>query len=183
MKHLVVLLTISTLLLSSCMKKESSTNESMRADSVKNTNIENYRKVTDMMNSGKMDDLGKYISDNYTEHQMMPGQKPGIAGLKEMMTGMKAAYPDMKFTINHITADSNMIWALSTMTGTNTGSMMGMPPTGKAINVQAVDVIRLENGKAVEHWGFMEEKKMMEQMGMMPPMDAHHGDMKAPKGK
>jgi predicted ester cyclase len=141
----------------------------MRIDSIRKSNIESFRKVTDIMNFGKMDDTGKYIADNYTEHQMMPGQKPGLAGMKEMMAGMHMAYPDMKFTINQITADTNMIWGLSTMTGTNTGSMMGMPPTGKAINVQAVDIVRLENGKAVEHWGFMEEKKMMQQMGMMPP--------------
>ena len=169
------------------MKKEGGANEAMmKADSVKNANIESYRKVIDMMNTGKMDDMGKYIDDKMVDHQMMPGQKPGLAGLKEMMMGMHTAIPDMKFTINQITADSNTIWALSTMTGTNTGSMMGMPPTGKAINVQAVDIIRLSNGKAVEHWGFMEEKKMMEQMGMMPhegPPPAADGNMAPPEMK
>lgn len=163
---------VCALLLFSCSKgggSNAAADAAMKADSIRKGNIDAYMKVTDMLNTGKMDDLGKYIAESFTEHQVWPGQKPGLAGMKESMTQMRTAYPDMKFTINSITADSNMIWALSTMTGTNSGPMMGMPPTNKKINVQAVDIVRLENGKCVEHWGFMEEKKMMQQLGMMPP--------------
>lgn len=175
MKYLLALLSISALFLSSCMKKEGAATASMEAtmkmqDSIRNANIAGYMAVTNMMNSGKMDDMGKYISDSYVEHQMMPGQEPGIAGLKKMMTDMHTAFPDMKFSVNHITADSNMIWAHFTMTGTNTGSFMGMPATGKQINIEGADIIKLDaNHKAIEHWGYMEGEKMMQQLGMAPP--------------
>jgi predicted SnoaL-like aldol condensation-catalyzing enzyme len=43
----------------------------------------------------------------------------------------------------------------------------GMPATNKPIDIHTVDVLRFENGKVVEHWGYMEEFKMMEQLGMM----------------
>jgi predicted ester cyclase len=43
-----------------------------------------------------------------------------------------------------------------------------MPATNKPVDVYAVDVLRFENGKVVEYWGYMEEMKMMEQLGMMP---------------
>jgi len=181
MKHLFALLCISSLLLSSCMKKEGGMDAAMKAaDSVRNYNIAGYHAVNDMFNSGKMDDLGKYIADNMVDHQMMPGQKPGLAGMKEVMTGFRAAFPDLKFTTNHITADSNMIWAQYTMTGTNTGPFMGMPATGKSVKIDGMDLIRLENGKCVEHWGYDEGRKMMEQLGLMPPMGAPSagGDMK-----
>jgi steroid delta-isomerase-like uncharacterized protein len=177
MKHLLALLAISSVLLSSCMKKESATSDAMmRADSVKKSNMDNYQKVMDMFNSGKMDDMGKYCADNMVDHQLFPGQKPGLAGVKETMTGFRAAFPDLKFTTNHIIADSNMIWAQYTMTGTNMGPMMGMPPTGKSIKIDGMDLIRLENGKCVEHWGYNEHGKMMEQLGMMPPMGAPPAD-------
>ena len=182
MKHLLALLAISTVLLSSCMKKESGSSDAMmRTDSMKKANIENYGKVMDMFNSGKMDDMGKYCTDNMVDHQLFPGQKPGLAGVKEAMAGFRAGFPDLKFTTNHIIADSNMIWAQYTMTGTNTGPMMGgMPPTGKSIKIDGMDLIRLENGKCVEHWGYNEGRKMMEQLGLMPPMGAPPagGDMK-----
>src|SRR5579864_7893482 len=173
MKHLLALLAISSVLLSSCMKKDAGSADAAKkaADSVINYNINGYRAVNDMFNNGKMDDLGKYCADNLVDHQMMPGQKPGLAGLKEMMTGFRAAFPDLKFTTNYITADSNMIWAQYTMTGTNTGPFMGMPATGKSVKIDGMDLIRLENGKCVEHWGYDEGRKMMEQLGLMPPMD------------
>jgi len=172
MKHLLALLAISTVLLTSCMKKEGGASDAAMkaADSVRNYNIAGYNAVNDMFNSGKMDDMGKYCADNMVDHQLFPGQKPGLAGVKEAMTNFRAAFPDLKFTTNHIIADSNMIWAQYTMTGTNTGPMMGMPPTGKSIKIDGMDLIRLENGKCVEHWGYNEGRKMMEQLGLMPPM-------------
>src|SRR5438105_2247110 len=131
MKKLLALLAISTLVLSSCMKKDAasaSMDIAMKAaDSLKNNNIAGYNAVAEMFSNGKFDNMGKYIADNYVEHQLMPGQKQGLAGLKELMTGFRTAFPDMKFTTNHITADSGNIWAHFTMSGTNSGSFMGMP--------------------------------------------------------
>jgi predicted ester cyclase len=46
--------------------------------------------------------------------------------------------------------------------------MMGMPPTNKQIHIDDIDVIRVVDGKAAEHWGFAEEMKMMQQLGLMP---------------
>ncbi|HET9137471.1 MAG TPA: ester cyclase [Candidatus Kapabacteria bacterium] len=155
----------------------------IKADSTKKAQIAAYMAVNDMFNTGKFDDMGKYIEANYVEHNLHPGEKPGLDGLKEHMTMLRAAFPDVKFTINNITADSNMIWALMTITGTNSGPFMGMPATGKAINFQGVDIVKLQNGKCTDHWGFYQDMKMMEQMGMMPPMGGHPDMKEAPKGK
>jgi predicted ester cyclase len=149
----------------------------MRTDSIIKANIAGYDAVSQMILSGKMDDMGKYIADNYTEHQMPPGMKPGLAGLKEHMMMMKTAYPDMKWTHDHIIADTNMIWAHFTMTGTNTGPWMGMPPTGKKVNFQGVDIIKLgPDGKATDHWGYIDEMTMMSQLGLMPGMGGGGND-------
>ena len=172
MKHLLALVAISAVLLSSCAKKDTGASESsLKADSTKLKNIEGYRAVTDMFNSGKMEGLDKYIDANFQEHQMEPGMKPGLAGLKENMTNFRAAFPDLKFTINDIVAEGDKVWALSTMTGTHSGGpFMGMPANGKSFTAQGVDIVRITNGKAVEHWGFYDNMKMMSDHGAMPPM-------------
>ena len=171
MKHLLALLTVSSLLLSSCMKKDTSSSEaSVKADSVKLKNIEDFRAVNDIFNSGKYDGLDKYIESNFVDHQAEPGQKPGLQGLKEIMTQFRAAFPDLKFTINDIVAEGDKVWALSTMTGTHSGGdFMHMPANGKSFTAQGVDIVRIINGKAVEHWGFADNMKMMADLGMMPP--------------
>jgi steroid delta-isomerase-like uncharacterized protein len=110
-----------------------------------------------------------------------------LEGLKEQMTGFRAAFPDLKFTINDIIADGDKVWALSTLTGTHTGAaFMGMPANGKSFTAQGVDIVRITNGKAVEHWGFYDNMKMMADLGMMPPppgAPGEKGTMPAGKGK
>ena len=185
MKHLLVLLAISTVLLTSCMKKDTAaTDSSMKVDSNKQKNIDSYKVVLGMFSSGKLDDLNKYIADDFNEHSPWPGQKPGLAGLKEGMTGFRASFPDLKITPKEVTSDGDWIFAHYNMTGTNTGSFMGMPPTGKKVDIDGMELIKLNNGKCTDHWQYSEGRKMMEQLGMMPPMDAPPaGDMKAPEGK
>jgi len=169
MKHLIALAAITTVFLSSCMKKDTGSSEaSLKADSVKLKNIEGYRAVIGIFNSGKLDELDKYFEANYQEHEVEPGQKGGLTGLKESMTAFRTAFPDLKFTVNDIVAEGDKVWALITMTGTNSGSFMGQPPTGKSTTFQGVDIVRITNGKAVEHWGFYDNMKMMSDMGMMP---------------
>ena len=52
------------------------------------------------------------------------------------------------------------------MTGTNQGVFMGMPATGKQVSILAVDVSRARDGMFVEHWGFVDQGALMEQLGM-----------------
>lgn len=61
------------------------------------------------------------------------------------------------------------VLAYFTTTGTNSGPFMGKPATNKTISFEGVDIIRVKNGKAVEHWGVYDNLKMMQQLGMMPP--------------
>src|SRR5437016_1882522 len=133
MKHFLALLCIS-LLLVSCSKKESvgSSESSLKADSPKLKNIENTRTVFADFNTGKYDDLDKYIDANIIEHNPNPHQKPGLAGLKEWLTESHKSLPDMKMTIDDIVAEGDKVWILETMSGTNSGGFMGMPANGKS---------------------------------------------------
>jgi steroid delta-isomerase-like uncharacterized protein len=131
------------------------------------------KKVYDMFNTGDMSKLSEFVDDNFVEHSPMPGQKPGLSGLVEAIEMMKKGYPDMKMTIKDITVDctNNKAAVLYTMTGTNTGEMMGMPPTNKKIEVLGIDYLLFKDGKATEHWGYFDMETMMKQLGMMPEGD------------
>ena len=105
------------------------------------------------------------------DHSPFPGQKPGLAGLKEAFEVFRKAYPDMKFVMNDIIVNSTNDKAsvLFTFTGTNKGEMMGMKPTGKSVSIQGIDYMYFnKEGKAIEHWGYVDSDAMMQQLGMMP---------------
>jgi steroid delta-isomerase-like uncharacterized protein len=120
-------------------------------------------------NSGELSKLSDIIAENFTEHSPMPGQKQGLAGLIEMMQGMKTAYPDMKFTVQDVVFSGDKAAVLFRFTGTNTGSWFGMPATNKAVDFMGLEMLKFNSeGKATDHWGYIEESKMMMQLGIMP---------------
>ncbi len=166
----------ATLLLASCGNKSGdgmATANNAKADSMKTA----YKAISDAWDAGKVDEFDKYVAANAVDHDGMPGQKPGIAGMKEMASMMKAGYPNMKSTIEDLRVDGDVLTVRYKVSGTNSGAMMGMPPTNKKMSdVGGYDQMRWENGKFVEHWGVFDAAKMMMQLGMMPhPPDCEPG--------
>lgn len=174
MKSRLILLAIcAAFFVAGCQKKEGA------ADSSTNTKTDSIKTALNAMytawEAGKLDELGKYMSENFVEHNPMPGQKPGLAGMIEMSKDMMAGFPDMKWKTDDIRVEGDIITARGTMSGTNSGPIMGMPATNKKVtNVMGIDQFRWENGKFVEHWGLIDVHTWMTQLGMMPDMAAAH---------
>lgn len=172
MKHVLTLFA-AALLIAACGENNAGEKAAAKAhaDSVRAS----ITAVYDLMSSGgNLDELDKYIAADFVEHQKMPGYPDGLEGLKKMMADFHAAYSDLKTTVVDVIVEGDKAAAIYHMTGTNTGPFMGMPATNKTFDIHGVDWMRFENGKSVEHWGFMEEMKMMMQLGMMPEGDMSH---------
>lgn len=175
--RLLIMLACAAIFASSCAKKEgenaaagmgaaaAGSASNAKADSMKAA----YKVVSEAFDAGNVDVFDKYVAVNAVDHNPMPGTPPGLAGMKEMAKGLHVAFPDMKSTIESMTVEGDILTARFRMVATNSGPMMGMPATNKKVDVMGIDQIRWENGKFVEHWGLMDEHKMMEQLGMMPP--------------
>jgi steroid delta-isomerase-like uncharacterized protein len=127
--------------------------------------------VEEVFNKGNMAYIDQYVAPDFVDHTPSPEQEPGTAGLKKMFTEWHAAMPDMKASVINVITQGDLVAMQVSMSGTQTGPMMGMPATGKKMDITGVDILRMKDGKAVEHWGYSEEAKMMMQLGMMPPMD------------
>jgi predicted ester cyclase len=75
----------------------------------------------------------------------------------------------LRFDAEDFLASGNKVVARSRVSGTNKGEFMGMPATGKSINVQAIDIVRFGNdGLAAEHWGVLDMMSIMQQLGAIP---------------
>jgi steroid delta-isomerase-like uncharacterized protein len=126
--------------------------------------------VDEVMNNGNMAKVDELMAADFVEHEEMPpGTPPGREGCKAFFVMFRKAFPDTKVTIDDLMAEGDKVMALETWTGTNKGSFMGMPATGRTVSFQCVDVVRMENGKAVEHWGVADRMGMMQQLH--PQMD------------
>jgi predicted ester cyclase len=74
----------------------------------------------------------------------------------------------MQITVESIVADGDEVATRGYWTGTNKGSFMGMPSTGKKVKVPYVDWWKIQNGKFTENWVQMDMQVMFTQMGVMP---------------
>lgn len=119
---------------------------------------------------GNVEALDLLFAPNYKEHQF--GMKTTLEGLKEDIHALRAAFPDLHYTIEDSVADGDTVWMRMTAHGTNLGPFMG-PPTNKAINITVMDVCRFENGKIVEHWGVPDRFAVLAQLGLLPKSAGH----------
>jgi predicted ester cyclase len=169
-KLFYVLLVSGIVCLYSCTPKTDMAHDGRHAMEEKNKAA--MMKVQDAFATGSTN-IDEYVAENMVEHTPDPNIKTqGREGLKEMITMVHTAYPDGKMEVIKMVADSDYVIAHFRMTGMNSGPWGTMPATNKSMDVNGVDIVRFENGKGVEHWGYFEEMKMMTQLGLMPPMDA-----------
>jgi len=78
------------------------------------------------------------------------------------------AFPDLYFTVEDLIAEGDEVVARVTMSGTQHGAFMGIPPTGKHVTITGIDINRFVGGKSVEHWVEMDTLGMMQQLGVIP---------------
>lgn len=130
------------------------------------------RRMYDMFNTGNLDSLADYMGDDVVDHQMDPSIKStGLQAVHDLVAMYRTAMPDFHQEILAISTTGDRTWLQLRLTGTNTVPLSTTPATGKAVDVMGIDMLRFEHGKAVEHWGYMEEMKMMQQLGLMPAPD------------
>ncbi len=131
--------------------------------------IATLRRFYELINNGDVDGAGDLLADDFIEHEVAPGLSPTKTGTKELFAMMIAAFPDLRFDVEDMLVDGNKVVGRAKVTGTNTGSFMGMPATDKTIDIQAIDIVHIgEDGLAQEHWGIMDMMSMMQQLGLAP---------------
>ncbi len=127
------------------------------------------RRLYDRLNAGDVDGFAELLADDFVEHEETPGLAPTKDGVKAFFRMYIAAFPDLRMDVEDIVASGTKVVARVTATGTNRGEFMGMPATGKRINVQLIDIMRFgDDGLVHEHWGVIDALAMMQQLGAMP---------------
>lgn len=129
------------------------------------------RGLKDAINSGSFDVFDELVVEDFQEHLNVVGAAPGREGYRQMMQGMRAAFPDFAVEHYNIIGEGDTVSFRMIATGTHQGDFAGIPPTGKQIAVQGMEMMRFEDGRAVERWGEIDQLGMLQQLGVMPAPD------------
>jgi predicted ester cyclase len=128
------------------------------------------RLIEEGFNLGKLDVCDELISHDQVEHQNFgPDHASGPEGVKAVIASLRNAFSDFHLAIEDIAVDDDKVWLHMAATGTNDGSFMGNPPTGRPVRTEVFDLLRVENGKSVEHWGVPDRLGALFQLGLAKP--------------
>ena len=127
------------------------------------------RRMYDLVNAGDVDGFGDVLADDFVEHEELPGLAPTKEGVKAFFRMYIAAFPNLRFDVEDVLASGDKVVARVRVSGTHEGEFMGMPATGKGVDVQLIDIVRFgADGLAREHWGVFDALAMMQQLGVVP---------------
>ena len=134
-------------------------------------NKRRYQEFVDqVINNGNLDAVDEFIAEDFVEHDPAPGMEAisGRDAMKQMMSMFRAACPDLVSTTDFLVAEGDLVVGRHTTRGTQTGELMGIPATGKSFEISEIHIVRIVDGKALEHWGVEDTMSMMQQLGVIP---------------
>ena len=127
-----------------------------------------FQKMMNALNAKDLATLESLVDEDFVDNNAMPDMPANKEGMINMMRMFVSAFPDLNITVNHWVAEGDLVVGVMTTEGTQTGEFMGMPPSGKEFSISEMHMIRVANGKMVEHWGVQDNMSMMQQLGVIP---------------
>jgi predicted ester cyclase len=172
MKKILSLCTIGLLIfLVSCSdeKTESTTGSdtmSSKENSMAEKNLAAFHVVSNAFETGDVSGIDSVVAADFISHTERGDM--GRDSLKAMIVNMKKQFADMKTENLKELADNDYIMGMRRYSGTSNGEM-GMPPKGQPYNFRSIEVVKFKDGKATEHWAYMEMSDMMKMMAPPAP--------------
>ncbi len=116
--------------------------------------------------TGDTDAFDEVIAPDFVHHA--PGLPPDLEGMKQALPMFRAAFPDMRLTVEEMIAEGDKVVDRVTVRGTHEGELMGIPASGKQVEFMETHISRIADGKIVERWGQWDAMGMMQQIGAVP---------------
>ena len=111
------------------------------------------RYIDEVINTGNTSRLSDFVSSDYTETGNPTGTADGVARAKDHILRVRETFPDLYLTVEQQIAEGDWVVTRVTARATHLGTWLGMRPTGKAIEISAINIDRVVNSRIVEHGG------------------------------
>jgi steroid delta-isomerase-like uncharacterized protein len=129
-------------------------------------------RVEALFNRGELERVEEFVTPDFVNHEAWPGEDPGFEGFRVRLRRLREAFPDFHMEVEDVLAEGDRVAYRATVTGTHRGEILGIPATGRSFRVQHMHLLRMEDGRAAEHWATRDDLGMMIQLGVVPPPGA-----------
>jgi steroid delta-isomerase-like uncharacterized protein len=118
--------------------------------------------------TGDADAFDEVVASDFVHHA--PGLPPDLEGMKQALPMFRAAFPDMRLTVEDMIAEGDKVVDRVTVRGAHEGELMGIPASGKQVEFMETHISRIADGKIVERWGEWDALGIMQQIGAVPAL-------------
>jgi steroid delta-isomerase-like uncharacterized protein len=136
------------------------------------TTQEAFERGTDTFNNHDLDGFGSVLSDDVVFQAPGGMRGEGKAACLEFYGGWMSAFPDARVDVHHVHFVDDVAVEEGTFTGTHRGVLHGpagdVPPTGRSISVDYIQVLRFRNGMHASFNLMFDQLAMLEQLGLIP---------------
>ncbi len=121
-----------------------------------------------LFNHGELALADELVSPDFLNHDAPPDAPRGPAGLRQIVTMLRTAFPDISYETAEVIAEGDKVAARTILRGTQLGPFLGIPPTGRRVVQEQIHILRFVDGKAVEHRAVRDDLGMLRQLGVIP---------------
>jgi steroid delta-isomerase-like uncharacterized protein len=122
----------------------------------------------DMLTSHDADLVEHFIAEDYVNHN--PFVAGGREGNRRFWAGFFAALPDLSATMEDLVVSGDRVVGRFVYRGTHTGDLMGIPASGRPVEMRSIDIWRVQDGLFVEHWDELNLLQVFQQVGALPQL-------------
>lgn len=124
-------------------------------------------RLYELMNAGQAEMIGGLVTEDYLEHDPLPGQGTGREGAIDRFSILVGALAP-HFTVEDVIAEGDRVVVRWTNAGTHVGEFAGIPATGRTFEIAGIDIYRLDGELLAEHWHVVDQLAMLGQLGLLP---------------
>ena len=119
--------------------------------------------------TGHLAPAEEWVAPNWVNHDPSTPELPaGPEGFKQLISAYRAAFPDLQMTVDELIVEGDKVVGRWTASGTNTGSLMTMPPTGKQATISGMSVLTFAGDQVIEQRTVWDTLGMLQQLGVVP---------------
>lgn len=126
------------------------------------------RNTEEVQGKGDFAVFEELFAPDFLDHTPQPNSTPDRDGARGLYKRLREAFPDFHAVIHWQKADGEFVTTYKTYHGTHRGTLFGIAPTGRTVQFETVDVMRVHGGKIAEHWGVANLFSLMQQLGGLP---------------
>jgi len=127
-----------------------------------------HRHYEDFINGGDASAADRDLRPDFVDHAAPAGTPPGPDSAKSWIAMVRAGFPDIHVTEEHVVANGDTVGVLARWEGTHKGPIFGIEPTGRSVEMRGVVLWRIADGQLAERWAVLDYDALLQAIQAKP---------------